>query len=239
MKTKLLLTFAFFCTIVLNIDAQSIPNGNFETWTSVTSEIPQNYVWSSNSWTYSSNLPFNVTKSIDAYHGSYSVKMTTEIANADTFPGIFLSVDPQNGNPATWHGGFAYNQKPSGMRGYYKSVIATPDTGFVMVLFYKAGVMIGQYGYYLYGTHTAYTLFSFKFSPALAQTPDTVIFGAGSSNFGSNGNNKNVRNGSMLKLDSISFTGKQLKSTYCPGTGVAGHVIFRSRRIIVTVIKPE
>lgn len=209
MKKKSLLTFTLIATIAFNINAQtpSIPNGNFETWTAITSEIPQNYVWSSNTWTYSSNLPSNVTKSTDAYHGNYSVEMTTAIANGDTLPGIFLNVDPLNGNPASWHGGFAYNQKPTGMSGYYKSSIASPDTGFVMVLFYKAGAMIGQYGYYLYGTHNTYTPFSFTFLPALPQNPDTVIFGAGSSNFGSNGNNGNVRNGSMLKLDYLSFTG--------------------------------
>src|ERR1039457_2990399 len=204
MKTKkLLLTFALIGTTALNINAQSIPNGHFETWTAITSELPQNYAWSSNSWAYSYNLPFNVTKSTDAYHGNYAIQMTSEIANGDTMPGIFLNINPQNGNPSNWHGGFAYNQKPSGMRGYYKSSIASPDTGFVMAFFYKGGVNIGQYGFYFYGTHSTYTPFSFTFHPALPQTPDTVIFGAGSSNYGGNGYNPNMRNGSMLKLDSI------------------------------------
>ena len=219
MGKKLLLTFALIGIIAFNMNAQtpSIPNGNFETWTSITSEIPQNYLWSSNTWMYSNNLPFNVTKSTDAYHGNYSVQMITEIANGDTLPGIFLNVDPQNGNPATWKGGFAYNQKATGMSGYYKSSIASPDTGFVMVLFYKAGAMIGQYGFYLYGTHNTYTPFSFTFLPALPQKPDTVIFGAGSSNFGNNGNNSNVRNGSMLRLDSLSFTGVASQPTLFNG----------------------
>ena len=69
---QLLLLAGFFSALTM-FGQNSIPNGNFETWTAITSEIPQNYVWSSNSWTYSSNLPFNVTKSIDAYHGNYSV----------------------------------------------------------------------------------------------------------------------------------------------------------------------
>lgn len=203
MKTKqLLLTLAFVSTIALKVDAQSIPNGNFETWTAITYEIPQNYVWTSNSDAFRNNLPFPVLKSTDAFHGNYSVQMTTQIGNGDSLPGIFVNVDPKNGDPSTWNGGFAYSQKPSGMRGYYKSAIASPDTGFVMAFFYKAGVMIGQYGFYFYGTHSTYTLFSFNFSPALPQNPDTVIFGAGSSNF-----NSNMRNGSMLKLDSLSFTG--------------------------------
>lgn len=207
MKTKnLLLTLALIGTIALNIDAQtpSTPNGNFENWTSITYELPQNYIWSSNVDALRKNVPFNVIKSTDAYHGNYAVQMTTQIVNGDTMPGIFVNVDPKNGDPSTWNGGFAYNQQPTGMRGYYKSSIASPDTAFVLAFFYKSGVMIGQYGFYFNGIHNTYTPFSFSFIPALPQPPDTVIFGAGSSNYANPGN---MRNGSMLKLDSISFTG--------------------------------
>lgn len=207
MKTKyLLLTFILIGIIALNINAQtpSIPNGNFENWTAITYEIPQNYVFTSNVDALRKNLPFNVVKSTDAYHGNYAVQMTTKIAGGDTMPGIFVNVDPKNGNPATWNGGFPYTQKPSGMRGYYKSSISSPDTGFIIAFFYKSGVMIGQYGFYFNGTHNAYTPFSFNFIPVLPQIPDTIIFGAGSSNYA---NPSNMRNGSMLKLDSISFTG--------------------------------
>ena len=203
---KLLLMIALVVTTALNIDAQtpSIPNGNFETWTALTFQSPQNYLWSSNTDAFRNGQPFNVIRSTDAYHGSYAVQMTTEISGGDTLPGIFVSINPNNNNPALWHGGFPYNQQATGMRGYYKSAISSPDTGFVMAFFYKAGVMIGQYGHYFYGTHNNYTLFSFNFFPALPIAPDTVIFGAGSSNFA---NQSNMRNGSMLKLDSVSFTG--------------------------------
>lgn len=207
MKTKqLLFAFALTGTFALKVGAQnpSIPNGNFETWTEITSETPQNYLWSSNDDTYRHNMPFNVVKSTDAYHGNYAVQMTTRISDGDTVPGIFVNVNPQSDNPADWQGGFAYSQKPTGMSGYYKSAIASPDTAFVMAFFYKNGNMIGQYGFYFYGTHNAYTPFSISFSPALPQNPDTVIFGAGSSNFS---NQNNMRNGSMLLLDYVSFTG--------------------------------
>ncbi len=184
----------------------SIPNGNCESWTSSTFEIPQNYVLSSNSEALSQNAPFNCVKTTDAYHGNYAVQMTTEIsATHDTVFGYFMNTNPnKNGGPSSFTGGFPYSQKPSGMRGYYKSSIALPDSGIVAAFFYKAGVLIGQCGVYISGTHTSYTLFSVTFSPALAQNPDSVIFIAASSNF----NNKNLaRNGSMLKLDSVSFTG--------------------------------
>ena len=204
MKKQLLLFSLVYSTIVAYGQSPSIPNGNFETWTAITYELPQNYVWSSNVDALRKNVPFNVIKSTDAYHGNYAVQMTTQIAGGDTMPGIFVNVDPKNGDPSTWNGGFAYSQKPSGMRGYYKSSIATPDTAFILAFFYKSGVMIGQYGYYFYGNHSVYTPFSFNFNPALPQNPDTIIFGAGSSNYA---NTANMRNGSMLMLDSVSFTG--------------------------------
>jgi hypothetical protein len=207
MKIKKLLSIVALAGIIgLNADAQnsSVPNGNFESWTSITYELPQNYVWSSNIDALRKNLPFGVTKSTDAYHGNYAVQLTTQIAGGDTIPGIFINVDPKNGDPSTWSGGFPYSQQPTGMRGYYKSSIASPDTAFLLAFFYKSGVMIGQYGYYFYGSHSTYTPFSFNFTPALTQTPDTIIFGAGSSNYS---NMANMRDGSMLMLDSISFTG--------------------------------
>ena len=184
----------------------SIPNGNCESWTSSTFEIPQNYVQSSNSEALSHNAPFNCVKTTDAHHGNYAVQLTTEIsATHDTVFGYFMNTNPSGkGGPSSFTGGFPYSQKPSGMRGYYKSSIALPDSGIVAAFFYKLGVLIGQYGVYISGTHTSYTLFSITFNPALAQNPDTVIFIAASSNFN---NKNNSRIGSMLKLDSVSFTG--------------------------------
>lgn len=203
---KSLLTLVIICLIAFKHLAQtpSIPNGNFESWTAITSEIPQNYVWSSNKDASRNGHVANVQKTTDAYHGNYAVKMITNISKGDTLPGIFVNINPENGDLNTWKGGFAYNQKAKGMRGYYKSDIATPDTGFIIAFFYKAGQNIGQYGFYFYGKHTEYTPFSFDFFPALLVAPDTIIFGAGSSNF----NDKTfMRNGSMLQLDSLSFTG--------------------------------
>ena len=216
MQVKLLLTIAVICLFAFKSKAQtpSLPNGNFEDWTTLNSEIPKNYVWSSNKDAFRNGRSANVQKSSDALHGNYAVKMTTNVSNGDTLPGIFVNINPNSEDPATWKGGFAYNQKATGLRGYYKSDIASPDTGFVVAFFYKEGQNIGQYGFYFYGKHTEYTPFSVEFFPALSVAPDTIIFGAGSSNFG---NNKNMRNGSMLQLDSLSFTGVNSQPTLFNG----------------------
>ena len=203
---KILLTLAIICLISFNLEAQtpSLPNGNFENWTTFISEIPKNYVWSSNTDAYRSGHQPYVQKTSDAQHGNYAVKMTTNVSNGDTIPGIFVNITPKDDNPAFWRGGFAYDQKATGIHGYYKSDIAYPDTGFVIAFFYKAGQNIGQYGFHFYGKHTEYTPFSFDFLPALSVAPDTIIFGAGSSNYS---DRRNIRNGSMLQLDNLTFTG--------------------------------
>ncbi|HEX7412906.1 MAG TPA: T9SS type A sorting domain-containing protein [Bacteroidia bacterium] len=199
--------------LTINAFAQSnaIPNGGFENWTSSTCDNPQYYPFTTNPQAFQSGAPFNVVKSTDAYHGSFAIQITTEIsATHDTIQGGFFNINPDNGKgqgsgqyPA-WHGGFAYNQKPTGIRGYYKSAIASPDTGRIIIMFKHSGVDTAMYFFPLYGTHSTYTLFSFTFNPPLPSTPDTVIFAIMSSD----PMNKSIdRNGSMLKIDSLSFTG--------------------------------
>ena len=197
--------------INLSVKAQAIPNGNFENWTSSTCDNPQYYPFNSNPQTFQNGVPFNVIKATDAYHGSYAIQMITEIsATHDTIQGGVFNMNPDGGKgqgsgqyPA-WHGGFAYNQKPTGIRGYYKSAIASPDTGRIIIMFKHSGVDTAMYFFPLYGTHSTYTPFSFAFNPPLPSTPDTVIFAI----LSSDPMYKSIdRNGSMLLIDSVSFTG--------------------------------
>ncbi|MDB5272242.1 MAG: hypothetical protein JWO58_609 [Chitinophagaceae bacterium] len=203
MKTKLL-SFIAFAFVSWTAAAQNaIPNGDFETWNSATFETPQNYPYSSNDNTIGSSLPFNCVKTTDSYHGTYAVQLTTEIANGDTIFGYFVNTNPDNGNPTSWHGGSPYTQQPTGIKGYYKSSIAAGDTALIIVAFSKAGTNIGTHLYKLYGTHSTYTPFSFPLNPALSQTPDSVVFAAISSDILIN----QALDGSMLQIDSVSFTG--------------------------------
>ncbi|HKZ64705.1 MAG TPA: hypothetical protein VJ111_00040 [Chitinophagaceae bacterium] len=182
--------------------AQSIPNGNFEAWTSGTYEYPQYYPFNSNEEVFWKQIPFNLTKTTDAYQGTYAVQLTTNASATDTAGAYFVS--PVNGeDPSTWTGGIPYNQKPTGIRGYYKYNVATADSALILATFSNGGNNIGTYIFKVGGIKTSYTLFNFTFSPALAITPDSVGFAATSSDLMvSNG-----MPGSILKLDSISFTG--------------------------------
>jgi len=205
-KKLLLLLFIVYSTITAYGQTPSTPNGNFEQWISGSCDNPQNYSNTSNSSNFfRSHIPFNVTKTTDAYHGTYAAQLTTNTAvGADTSFGYFVNANP-DGDPSTWKGGMAYNQKPTGIRGYYKYNVATADSATIVVAFSKAGSNIGSYIFSIGGIHTAYTLFNFPLSPALTVTPDSVVLAFLSCKLG-NGQPHGPA-GSTLIIDSVSFTG--------------------------------
>ncbi len=207
MKKILLLSVSAFFMLIAN-GQTPIPNGNFETWKTDTFDLPQNYPVSSDPSTfYRTPTAFNVTRSTPGYHGSYAVELTTTIsANSDTVFAYMVPVQP-NGSPTSWHGGIAYDQMATGLRGYYKYNIATADSGTILVAFSKSGVNIGTYVFSLGGIHTDFTLFNFKFVPALSTTPDSVIFAAISCRFTAATQQPVASAEGSLVLDSISFTG--------------------------------
>lgn len=190
----------------------SIPNGAFENWTSTNVENPKYFSQTSNRETFRNDLPMNCEKTTDAYHGTYAVKLTS-VGDQDSYmPGYMVNGDPNN-NPQDWHGGIPYAQKATGLRGYYKSDVKAGDTALVLVAFSKAGVNIGSYAFKIAGTQSTYTLFNFTFDPPLLITPDSVLIGATSSNVLAD----DLVVGSMLQLDSISFTGVASQPTNLNG----------------------
>jgi hypothetical protein len=200
---KILLFLTVFLAFVLNASAQSVPNGDFETWASFPYEIPQNYVQSSNPEAfYRCSAPFNCVKVADPFTGTYAVKLTTAIGNNDTCFGYVINGNP-NGNPASWHGGIPYTQTPTGITGFYKSGIPAGDSAAVIVNFSKNGSQIGQYILTLYGTHSTYTPFTLTFNPALSVAPDSVMFGITSSDVFDG----IAMSGSWVQVDNVSFTG--------------------------------
>lgn len=201
---KKIYLFLFISIAVITQAQNSIPNGNFEQWTSASYDIPQYYLQSSNpSSFFRTQSPFNVVKTTDAFHGTYAVKLTT-LFGSDTAMAYIVNANPSNGgNPCQWKGGIPYNQKPTGFRGHYKSNVMAGDSAGMLIAFKSAGTCLGVYMYKFGGVHNTYTPFSFTLSPALAATPDTVIFAAVSSDVF----NKIQKVGSMIQLDSLAFTG--------------------------------
>jgi hypothetical protein len=205
---KALHTFCIILLIVPFASAQpsagSVPNGNFETWVTKSYHLPTAYLTSSNKESIRTG-DSTVYATNDAYHGAYAVKVTTiTTSNKDTVSGWFSTATATTeGDPTSWKGGIPYTGMPTGFRGYYKYNVAQNDSALVGVVFKKGGSTYAHYFYAVGGIHSSYTLFDFTFHPALTQAPDSIIFIATSSN-----ELRNIRlPGSVLKIDSVSFTG--------------------------------
>jgi len=201
MRKKNLLTL-FAALSVSAVFSQSIPNGGFENWTTTSCQNPQYYM--------SSNLqqnggggglgPVNVVQTSDSYHGSFAVKLSTVLSGADTSAAYFTNGIIGNSGIS---GGIPINQKPNGMRLYYKCNVPVGDTALVILFFKVSGTVFSQTIQKIYGTQSTYTLLAIPLS--LALTPDSLVFAAVSSNKLA-GNFKGIP-GSMLQIDSVSFTG--------------------------------
>jgi hypothetical protein len=182
----------------------SIPNGNFENWTSANHEMPTGFNGSNFEAFYQCASPFNLTKSTDAFHGTYAMQLNTYAGASDTCFGYAITAsNTNNQNPCNWGGGVPVNQIASGIRGYYKSNLTNNDSAGILVAFRNNGICIGLYLFKLGGIHTNYTPFNFTFNPPLMMNPDTMIFGAVSSD----AFNNYAVPGSMLLLDSVSLIG--------------------------------
>ncbi len=196
MKHPLLLASSLFTATLLN--AQTVPNGGFENWNTLTYENPQHYLHTSNNDIIYSSLPYNALKVTDPQQGTYAIRLET-IANAnDTMFGYFINGDPDNGN-----GGIPYAQHPVTLSGYYKCNVMATDTAFLLVIFKQGGVVISTDIQVFTGSQSAYTQFTLPLTIPPLANPDTVIVGAASSNAFSN----NMVVGSMLQLDNLVFNG--------------------------------
>jgi len=196
------LLFTFLVTLCASfLFGQSVPNGGFENWNTVTYDDPLFYQTSNMHGNNGAQGTVNVEKTSDSWHGNYAIKLTTKLVGNDTVFAYFADGDPGKNPP---QGGHPYSQAPTGIRFHYKSNIMSGDSGLVLVMFKKAGVLIGQYMWAITATHSSYTLFSKSLSPALPMNPDTVVIGIASS-FPFGGNRGTP--GNMIQVDSLNFTG--------------------------------
>jgi hypothetical protein len=200
---KKLLTAITLLFVTNLVVAQSIPNGGFENWTTTTYKKPQFYFVSSLQSNNNFVNPIDVTQDTGHYHGSFSVKLTTMLVGNDTANAYIANGDPSH--PIGQ--GIPISQKPTGMRLYYKCDVMAGDTALILVEFKAAGAVIGQNMQKITGTKNTFTLLNVPLT--LSVTPDTLIFAALSSNaiHGGGGHSFKGIPGSMLQIDSLSFTG--------------------------------
>jgi hypothetical protein len=194
MKKLLLLFIGIFFTV--RLIAQAIPDGNFEYWNTYTWMDPQ-YYNSSNEQSFNNGGTTVSCTRVAGYHGLYGVQVT----GAGGTAGFFINAYVQNGPPT---GGIPYNQKPTGIRFWYKYSPSGTDTAAVLVIFKNSGIAIDSMLIPITGTVSSYTAYThYKTFPATA--PDTVMFGAVSSI--SVLRNGSGNNGSVFTIDSVTFLG--------------------------------
>ncbi|HTB07615.1 MAG TPA: T9SS type A sorting domain-containing protein [Bacteroidia bacterium] len=217
MKKVLLSLFAVFA--VGTIMAQSIPNGGFEAWNITKWQNPTGYTSSndqSNGGNSSSTLPANVLKTTDAYHGKYAERMTCITVGPDTIAGYAVQGQPNGGSSGfTLQGGIPYNQKPKGIRLFYKYTVQKTDSALILIIFKRHDTVIGTYMWHVGDTTSTYKLFSANLNPPLASTPDSMGFGTATSYLVVN--NGRGMPGSVLTIDSVTFTGVTSQPTAMNG----------------------
>lgn len=204
MKNLMLLTTLplFFLLLVKETKSQSIPNGDFENWSSrYIYSKPDSWSTPTNWQTYFINGQPNVSRDTSSFKGQYALKATTVKAGSDTIFGLSVLGDFSMGQTGA---GYPYNEKPDSITGMVKYDIAQGDTAQVLVLFQDNGIFIGAAAASFAGTSNTYQRFKMDvFISPFEPAPDTIMFYISSSNF----TGGKAIPGSSIWIDEIFFHG--------------------------------
>lgn len=178
-------------------------NEGFEIWENHPYESPVGYPYTSNLLRQDGAFPYNVTKTAFAQHGNYALRLETDNLTGNANFGFIINQIPKTESPFKWTGGIPISEKPTGLQGYYLFHSVAPDSALIMVHFRKNGQLLGLYFHYLQPAMGDWAYFNKPFTPALTETPDSMILTIAS------GNNLGgmCPPGSMLMMDNISLTG--------------------------------
>ena len=196
-QITILLTYLLAAHALLG---QSIPNGDFEHWTTFNFFEPSGWMTSNIETIHENN--WITVMPVDGHDGSseHAIRLTTDGQNGRLMPGYFTNT---GGDPLEGEGGVPYQAQPTFLRGFARYHTMGADTAFLVVAFKKAGEIIGLETIKFQGHQSEFIQFS-QFLQ-LTQTPDSVVVAAVSSD---------VRNpgvmvtGSYLELDDLTFEGR-------------------------------
>ena len=205
MKKHFLLLALLGATSFAN--AQSIPNGGFETWVDYTFyEDPQN--WSGMNIMTMAGASETALKSTDAHSGNYALKLVTSVSDMggdgemDTLPGIIMlgNVDLMSGTGTM---GAAFTKRPDSLIGWYK-LISTGNEPFQLQFSstkWDAGTQSTEtigIADYQGNVSSSYVRFSIPITYMESGNPDTIQVYIGNSANGSGA-------GNQLFIDDLGF----------------------------------
>lgn len=191
---KILLQLILIVTLPI-VAQNTIPNGNFEQWTTKQFINLDYYVTPIFESQQILGSP-TVIRSTDKYLGNYSVRLETKSNGIDTIFGFLTAGEFGQSN------GFSFTQTPDSLVGYYKSGVLVGDTAVFLVNFSNQGNVLFDTVFTFVGSQTNWSQFSFPIN--LSQTPDSCFIAVASSNAI---NEIGIKPGSWLMLDEIGFTG--------------------------------
>jgi hypothetical protein len=169
----------------------AIPNGDFESWTDISSEDADN--WFSYNQLLAGNGGTPTIKTLDSQAGTYALETKTmQWGPSDTLRGVVTNGYFDNNGI---QGGVSYTEMPTQFEGYYKYAPSGTDTAFVSITFFNAGVPVESQGIQIGGNVTTYTNFTLPVN--LTNPPDTmqIVIWPGDNP------------GSVLKIDELQLTG--------------------------------
>ena len=201
MKKKITILCLSVLPFLLN--AQNIPNRDFENW-EVKSLAENLEEWQT---TLSElNLALlnvdNVEKSTDAQHGDFSLRLSNSIINNDSVFGYALLGSVGDEGP---NGGISYTSDIDSITGYYKCNMVSGDTATVLIIQYNATDTVYNF-YGIGGVENNWTRFAI---PVDAQngTNDEVFVGFVSTNPDlPGGPDATFHPDSWIMFDNIAFT---------------------------------
>lgn len=167
---------------------QQLPNLDFENWTTISYEDPDD--WSTFNSLYAVDSVYPVTKTTDSYHQNFALKVQSIDTN-NAFTNIATSGKINATGP---HGGDVYNaQNTDTLQGFYKYSTNQIDSAIILISFDQSGVLSGEY--VALSPASTYTKFEIPYS--LAQTADSFRIDVIAST--------NYSFGSELILDELAF----------------------------------
>ncbi len=155
----------------INSQAQTIPNGDFETWQTKNGPAGQ-YEGLSGNWFMSDELdcnPLTSLKSTDAYSGTYSLKLETgscQLAGG-THEGLAISA-------------FPCSERPAYLKGWYKSERTNNDTAEIVISLRKwnkqsgSRQTVGEAILKVYNNINTYASFSLPINYINGDLPDSA-----------------------------------------------------------------
>jgi len=200
---KIYFFIALISTIAVN--AQQLPNNDFENWFIETYHSLQDYYDTGDEGSH------NIIKSTDTQSGNFAVKLfTTANASNDFDFGFFINFDPDS-----FTGGIPYTEHVDSIKGYYKAHIVAQDTAWFISIFKNQGNIIGgeTFPFTITENINTWTKFAFPTQMTAGVVPDTLMLGGVSSNAL---NEIGMEDGSWIMFDNIEYTSSGSPTTAIP-----------------------